>query len=299
MIDQGFTVHGSNAFNNRLQLNPWDPQDLTKPHPILGDLKVRQAIFMIVDREAITYNWNIPGIFTTELFTSMFDMWPAFRCDIPAFPSDDAAGIALLEEAGWKDTDGDGFRECDGCTTAEQGTPMKLRVSSYSGWGMEDNEVVIIDELKKVGIQADMVNYEATVMYSSWADGSFMYRGDFDLLWWDDSGVMPDPQQRAMQYYHSSNIPGEQNPTGFNMSRINDPEIDAWIVAGGSTPDNAVRQENYCKAANKLMKVLIYEQHNGAVPYVGIANPRIQDWDANELYAPMGWDIANWWLAPE
>jgi hypothetical protein len=41
---------------------------------------------------------------------------------------------------------------------------------------------------------------------------------------------------------------------------------------------------------------MILEQHNGAMPYVGVANARIQDWDVNELYAPMGWDIANWWL---
>jgi peptide/nickel transport system substrate-binding protein len=89
MKDLGFTIHGSNAFNNRLQLNPYDPNDLTKPHPILGDPDVRRAIFMAVDREAVTYNWNIPGIFETELFTSMFDMWPAFACNIEPFPSDD------------------------------------------------------------------------------------------------------------------------------------------------------------------------------------------------------------------
>jgi ABC-type transport system substrate-binding protein len=123
-----------------------------------------------------------------------------------------------------------------------------------------------------------------------------MYVGNFDILWWDDSGVMPDPQQRAIAYYHSSQVPSQANPTGFNMSRIADPEIDAWLEAAGSTPDPTVRQENYCKVANKIMKEMILEQHNGAMPYVGVANSRIQDWDVNELYAPMGWDIANWWI---
>jgi peptide/nickel transport system substrate-binding protein len=296
MYDNGFTVKAQGAWINFLQINPFDPKDLSKPHPFLGDKKVRQAVYMAIDRTKSTYNWAVQGVFEQSLITSLWDLWPQYRCDVPAWPNDKEGAKKLLAEAGWVDTNGDGVLECESCTTTAKGTPFKIRMSSYTGWGMEDNEVVVIDELKQVGIDAQVQNYEATVMYSSWADGSFMYKGDFDLIWWDDNPLMPDPQQRSMMWYASDFIPSEKNPTGMNFSRINDPEIDAWLKEAGSTPDTAKRKEAYCKIAKKVNQEYVVQQANGLIPYVSVSAPYIKGWDVNEVYAPMGWDIANWYI---
>lgn len=173
---------------------------------------------------------------------------------------------------------------------------MELRISSYSNWGQEDYEVIIIDQLKQAGVAVNMQNYEATVMYSSWSDGSFMYRGDFDILWWDHDPGMPDPQFRTESFYTAAFIPTETNPTGMNMSRINDPEIEEWAKAAGSTIDEAVRKENYCKIADKLLKTIISEQANGTLTNFAFSNPKLKGWAVNELYSPFGWDAEDWYL---
>jgi peptide/nickel transport system substrate-binding protein len=295
----GFTIGGGpTPFFNRIQFNLKDPQNLDQPHPLLGDVRVRQAFLMAINREDATYNWNVSGLYKANLITSLYDLWPQFACNIPAFSYDPEGAKALLDEAGWKDLNGDGVRECNGCQYAKEGTPLRLRVSTYSNWGQEDNELVMVDELKKVGIDLYLQNYEATVMYSSWSDGSFMYRGDFDVLWWDHDPGMPDPQFRTDTFYTSAYIPIETNPTGMNMSRINDPEIDQWAKEAGSTVDVSTRQELYCKIANKIDKVIVSEQANGVLSNFAFSNPKLKGWSVNELYSPFGWDAEDWYLEP-
>ena len=295
----GFTLGGGpTPYWNRIQFNLMDPDNLDQPHPLLGDVRVRKAIVMSIDREAVTYNWKVAGLFEPELITSLYDLWPQFACNFEPFPSDKEAAAALLDEAGWIDEDGDGVRECHGCETAEEGTPLRLRVGTYADWGQEDNELVMVDELKEVGIDMYLENYEATVMYSSWSDGSFMFLGDFDVLWWDHSPGMPDPQFRTDVFYTSKQIPTETNPTGLNLSRIDDAEIDAWAAEAGSTIDNETRRELYCKIAKKVSQEYVAESVNGLLPNFAFSSPRLKGWKVNELYTPAGWDAEDWYVEP-
>ncbi len=297
--EAGFTLGGgTTSFWNRIQFNLWNPEDLTQPHPLLGDVRVRKAILMAIDREAVTYNWSVEGLYEPTLMTALYDLWPQFACNMEPYPYDKEAARALLDEAGWTDQDGDGIRECHGCQTAEDGTPLRLRVSTYANWGQEDNELVMVEELKDVGIDLYLQNYEATVMYSSWADGSFMYRGDFDVLWWDHDPGMPDPQFRTESFYTSWNIPTETNPTGMNMSRIADDEIDEWTREAGATINTERRRELYCMIADKIYHEYVSESVHGVLPNFAFSNPKLKGWSVNELFAPAGWDAEDWYLEP-
>jgi peptide/nickel transport system substrate-binding protein len=293
----GFTIGGGGTpFFNRIQFNLKNPENLDEPHPLLGDVRVRKAILMAISREAVTYNWRVEGLFEPELITSLYDLWPQYACNMEPYPYDKEAARALLDEAGWTDEDGDGIRECNGCETAEDGTPLRLSVSTYANWGQEDNELVMVDELKDVGIDMYLQNYEATVMYSSWADGSFMYRGEFDVLWWDHDPGMPDPQFRTESFYASWNIPSEQNPSGMNMSRIDDEDIDAWATEAGQTIDVEKRHELYCQIADKVYHDYVSEAVQGVLSNFAFSNPALKGWHVNELYTPAGWDAEDWYL---
>jgi peptide/nickel transport system substrate-binding protein len=295
--DAGFTIGGGQTpFWNRIQFNLKNPGNLEEPHPLLGDVRVRQAILMAISLEDVTYNWNVGDLYKADLKSSLYDLWPQFECNIEPFPYDPEGAMKLLDEAGWIDQDGDGVRECHGCQSAEEGTKLRLRVGTYANWGQEDNELVMVDALKKVGIDLYLENYEATVMYSSWADGSFMYRGDFDVLWWDHDPGMPDPQFRTESFYTSAYIPTEENPTGMNMSRISDTEIDQWAKEAGSTVDGEKRRELYCKIAQKINKDIVSEQANGVLANFAFSSPDLKGWAVNELYSPFGWDSEDWYL---
>jgi peptide/nickel transport system substrate-binding protein len=117
--DAGLTIGGGpTPFWNRIQFNLMNPDNLEEPHPILGDVRVRQAILMAISRENVTYNWNIAGLYEANLITSLYDLWPQFSCDLEPYPYDKEAAAALLDEAGWTDADGDGIRECTDCDAA-------------------------------------------------------------------------------------------------------------------------------------------------------------------------------------
>lgn len=293
----GFTIGGGQtSFWNRIQFNLYNPNNLEEPHPLLGDVRVRQAILMAIDIEKVTYNFNVKDLYKAELHTSMYDLFPGFACNLEYFPYDPEGAKAMLEEAGWIDQDGDGVRECRGCQYAPEGTKLRMRVSTYANWGQEDNQLVMVDELKQVGIDLYLENYEATVMYSNWTDGSFMYRGNFDILWWDHDPVMPDPQFRTESFYTTANIPTETNPTGMNISRISDPEIDQWAKEAGSIIDVEKRRELYCKIAYKINKVFVAEQANGVLPNFAFTSPNLKGWAVNELYSAFGWDAEDWYL---
>jgi peptide/nickel transport system substrate-binding protein len=275
---------GSSPYWYRVQFNLTDNGDLSKPHPILGDVNVRKAIGKALNREEIVSHWK--GVeFTQSMFRG------EFACELPPYQQDVEGAKSLLAEAGWADSDGDGILEKDG-------TKFSVRLSSYTGWNREDEQVIIVDQLKAVGIEATIENYEPTVLYGTWGEGSPARRGEYDIMWWDmEIGL--DPQVKAEDTYASWRIPSEENPSGFNCTRVNDPEIDEWLRSAGSTTDTAVRQEAYCNIATKLYNDIINEWWVGVGAQFSASSSRLQGWEMNEAFLPFaifGWDVENWYV---
>ena len=97
--------------------------------PTIGALTTRSTIHIrcwpICVRQAIQYGIDKQFIIDELLYgkttvsTSELSMGWA-KCEIPPSEYDPEAAIALLEEAGFTDEDGDGVRECHGCLHAEE-----------------------------------------------------------------------------------------------------------------------------------------------------------------------------------
>jgi len=268
------------------------PSPPAKPHAILGDVRVRKAIGLALNREEITAPWG-----EKLLLQSMFYRGD-FKCDLPPYEHDPEKAKALLEEAGWIDQDNDGVRECHGCMYAEEGTPLHLAISSYAGWGMEDYESIMADQLKQVGIDLYVENYETTVFYGTWGEGSPTRRGDFDILYWDYE-LGADPHVKAEDFYASWRIPTEDNPGGFNCTRIADEEVDNWLKIAGSTTDVETRREAYCNIANKIYDDIFNEYVIGVSILYYANSSRLKGWEWNDEYCPfamVGWDAENWYI---
>lgn len=80
---------------------------------ILKDVKVRQAIFMAIDREAICK--NIMMGFATPVNSMVAPLVNGYS-EVEGLPYNPEKAKALLAEAGWKDSNGDGILEKDGKT---------------------------------------------------------------------------------------------------------------------------------------------------------------------------------------
>jgi peptide/nickel transport system substrate-binding protein len=179
---------------------------LNNRSPFFSDARVRRAVTMLLDRGSIVRNLYrgsariISGPWAPDS--------PAYDASVRPLPFDPAGAARLLDEAGWKDTNGDGTRD-----RAGREFEFELLVSAGSNIGRQIDETLSA-ELARVGVKARVRPLE-------WA--SFVERidgGNFEAasLAWSASDPNPDP----FPYWHSSQWP----PRGLNSGYYLNPEAD-------------------------------------------------------------------------
>ncbi|OGN94077.1 MAG: hypothetical protein A2Y88_13340 [Chloroflexi bacterium RBG_13_48_10] len=265
-----------------------DPE--ATPHPIVSDVRVRRAIRMAIDVETIGREFfrGYADPVWTEFFRPPYNV-----CDIPQPIYDPEAAKALLEEAGWIDQDGDGVRECNGCTTgAEEGYLMEMEFITYSEYGeaLDLTQEYIAEKLGEIGIQLNISKVEGTVLWDTSENGGIEQSGNFDMDIWDDGYSGNDPTDFLWGYYYSeAAIPDY----GYNYGRYIKPEVDELIDAS-YTLDEEARQEAFCQLAEileeDLPELLLFTTVDANAHSTRLQG--VQS-NANEIVT---WNAANWTL---
>ena len=199
-------------------------------HPALTEVEVRQAINHAINKDLL-YETVYPGTPKPNLAncTNAPEADGIYwRLENPnCLTFDLARANALLDEAGWTDSNSDGTRDKDGVELVLQhcSTPAPFRVAGGDA---------IASMLQQVGITMERT-YDA-VVFDGWADTTpetqcNLVRGTFDtaeyayVLTFDIFGDY-------YFSYHSSQIPTEANSgEGSNNIKINNPEMDAALDA--------------------------------------------------------------------
>ncbi|GAK56742.1 extracellular solute-binding protein family 5 [Candidatus Vecturithrix granuli] len=258
------------------------------PHPILADLKVRQAIQYAIDRQLIVDKLLYGKAKVTAV--EIPDGWAANHDIIPT-EYDPEKAVQLLEEAGWK-VGADGIREKDGIK-------MRLKIATTSGNQLREQvEQVLVAMMKKVGIDMYIENVPSSVFFGSWANDADRKKGRYDIMMYT-TGPGIDPQEQFSGYFHSKSIPTEANGgAGFNYTRHRDAELDQYIDLAGSSPSMEVRAEAYRKAQARIAEILphiyLYRRLN-----VDAFRSHVKGWTVSGygiIDAVSTWDIANWYL---
>src|SRR5262245_1210981 len=162
-------------------------------HPALKDPKVRQAINHAIDRdllvEKVLNGLGTPG---STLPVSAEPSWYDVQ-----LTADETLGFdpekakALLDEAGWKDTNGDGVRDKDG-------KELKLRLFDRPGKTSQQATPFIKGWLKDVGIDTEVKSYDDTQLTP------IIGKGEYDLFIWGWTPfVDPDPM---LSYFTSDQV---------------------------------------------------------------------------------------------
>ena len=150
-------------------------EDYTTPHPILSDLKVRQAIAYCLDRDAL-----IASVYpyVEDPDTLLMDSpWPTSHwvyngpyTDMPQY--DPEAGMALLDEAGWTLPDGASVR------SNADGETLALKFTTTNAQFRQTWSAVMVQNLADCGIQV-LPNYTP----GSWwfGDTTGLARRDFEM----------------------------------------------------------------------------------------------------------------------
>jgi len=233
-------------FFNFAEKGTTDP--VATPHPILSDVRVRKAIQMALDVETISKEfWHgYAKPVWTEFFRPPYNV-----CDVPKPVYDPEGAKALLEEAGWIDQDGDGVRECHGCTTgAADGYEMEMEFMTYSEYGetLDLTQEYMKEVLGEMGIKLNISRVEGSVLWATTEDGGLETTGNFDMDIWDDGYSGTDPSDFLWGYYYSeAGLPD----MGYNYGRYSNPTVDELIDAS-YTLDEAERQDAFCQLATIL-----------------------------------------------
>lgn len=287
------------AGTERLVLNLADPtidatdDPLNNPHPLLGDLKVRQAIQAGIDKQFIVdellYGATTVGVSELSL------AWA--KCDIPPAEYSPEAAMALLDEAGFTDLDGDGVRECNGCMYAEEGTPLRLKYQTTSGNQLrEESQQLVLEMMAEIGVEFYIENVPSSELFGSWSSGAFRKHGQYDVLMYTTSDGI-DPQSQMDGYFHKDKMPTEANGgNGFNYSRwVNEVASDA-IEAAGATPDSDARKAAYQVACEQidaeLPHIYLYDRAEIHLSRARLIGYDISTW-GNQSWNAAEWDVTD------
>ena len=260
----------------------------TPPHPILGDLSVRQAIAHAIDYDTLVHDVLRD---TVAPSTSPF-AYGWYQCDIPrVYPYDPEKAKQLLDQAGWV-VGSDGIRVAKGAKYAPDGTRLSLELQGYTNFEpLQRTEEFIVDNLKTVGIEARIQNYDFSIIFGSWSDNSPRMIGDYDMLIYDRS-LSIEPQGGLENLYLSSNFPTAENPSGGNVERWQNTQADQDIQAAGSNFDLSARKQSMCDLGNlistELPQLYMYLFQDGYGFSTDLTGYTVSTWGS------MVWDVENW-----
>ena len=260
----------------------------TPPHPILGDLSVRQAIAHAIDYDTLVHDVLRD---TVAPSTSPF-AYGWYQCDIPrVYPYDPEKAKQLLDQAGWV-VGSDGIRVAKGAKYAPDGTRLSLELQGYTNFEpLQRTEEFIVDNLKTVGIEARIQNYDFSIIFGSWSDNSPRMIGDYDMLIYDRS-LSIEPQGGLENLYLSNNFPTADNPSGGNVERWQNTQADQDIQAAGSNFDLSARKQSMCDLGNlistELPQLYMYLFQDGYGFSTDLTGYIVSTWGS------MVWDVENW-----
>ncbi|MCF7955277.1 MAG: peptide-binding protein [Phycisphaerae bacterium] len=232
--DQFAAKINDKAFNTRFHmLSYWAAENTgyfwigwNQRLPFFADKKVRRAMTHLIDRKGIKdHVLRSPD---AEIPTGPFYIFgPQTNPDIESWPYDPEKAAALLDEAGWVDTDGDGVRDKDG-------VKFSFKYMIVAGTQLHQQVVKLVkDSAARVGIEVIPDPYEWSIFIQKVQDHKF----DAVNMAWGGS-VESDPYQ----IWHSSQIEGGSNYISFNF-----PEADRLIEEARMTLDKDKRNALYHK----------------------------------------------------
>jgi peptide/nickel transport system substrate-binding protein len=208
-------------------------------HPALQDVRVRQAIAMGFDRaslcEDLLLGLTVPAV-------TYWDNTPYAAPELEAWPYDPAAAAALLDEAGWVDSNGDGTRDKDG-------VELVLKYGTTTRQVRQETQAIAQQQLGEIGVGLELYNVDFDLFFA--VDGPAA-GGEYDIMEWSDTTDFPDPN---ISYWLISEIPTPDYPVGLNWQRIEDPELDALFQLQATQVNPEERIATYHEISR-----IIYEQ---------------------------------------
>ena len=247
------------------KLGKWDEEKnevVTDPNSKMYDLNLRKAIAYAIDMDAVSKQFY-HGL-STPAKSQLSPLFPSLHNpEINGFKQDVEKAKQLLDEAGFKDVDGDGLRE------GKDGKPVKYTLAMMSGGEIaEPLAQYYIQQWKAIGLDVELLDGRLL-------DSKNFYNrvnGDDPAIDFCIAGIGfgTDPQQLAIFGKNAK----------FNISRYISDNLEAALDA--TVSKEAMNEEYRVKAYKDYEKVFMEEIP--AVPILNkldilVVNKRIKKYD--------------------
>ena len=247
------------------KLGKWDEEKnevVTDPNSKMYDLNLRKAIAYAIDMDAVSKQFY-HGL-STPAKSQLSPLFPSLHNpEINGFKQDVEKAKQLLDEAGFKDVDGDGIRE------GKDGKPVKYTLAMMSGGEIaEPLAQYYMQQWRAIGLDVELLDGRLL-------DSKNFYNrvnGDDPAIDFCIAGIGfgTDPQQLAIFGKNAK----------FNISRYISDELEAALDA--TVSKEAMNEEYRIKAYKDYEKIFMEEIP--AVPILNkldilVVNKRIKKYD--------------------
>lgn len=290
---KGVPISGFGTLVERMMINftnpdpslPPDKRAAIRPHPILKDKAVRKALSLAIDRPLLVeLGYGQAGKVTCNLVPAP----EAFDSDTFDCSTQDIEGArALLEGAGWVDSNGDGVREKDG-------NKLSLLYQTSTNAVRQDFQALIKQWWSQIGVETELRNINASVFFGGdpgSPDTFQKFYADVEMY----ANLFPgtDPQAYLGNYLCDKAPRPETQWQGENVTRFCNEEYDKLHAELRKTAGLEARAE----IARRLNDILIEEVALIPLVHRGRLSARsdtlggavLNVWDT-EL-----WNIADWY----
>ena len=293
-VGKGQFVVAFGTLVERLEVNLTDPSaDLPEgerstakhPHPVLSDLNIRTALSMAIDRQTLVeVGYGAGGAPTCNVLPA-----PAvFVSDNTGCIAQNMEGAkALLEAAGWVDSDADGIREKDGkkLSLVYQTTVNPIR---------QDFQALIKSWWTDLGIEVELKAIDPGVFFGGDAGSPDTFQKFYaDIEMYANNFDGTDPEVYMAGYTCDKAPRPETQWQGENINRFCDPAYDALAVELSATRDEAARAVIAKRMNDMLTKdsmTIIPLVHRGTLSAHSnaLGGVAINAWDTEM------WNVQDW-----
>jgi peptide/nickel transport system substrate-binding protein len=199
--------------------------------PVLGNPKVRRALALAIDRDAIVHGLFRDTVEETETLLPP-GHWARLE-GLPRLTRDLPAARRLLDEAGLPEPGRGKPRLVLTYKTSTDETTLLQATAIAAQW-------------KEIGVETRIRSNDFATFYQDVVKGNFQL---FSLRW---QGIV-DPD-----HYHEVFLSTAVPPKGWNRGFYSDPDVDRWIEEARRTVDRERRKALYADIQRRVAETLPY-----------------------------------------
>lgn len=289
---QGAVITNFGSLVERIVLNFSDPNQATAdgetssvefPHPFLSDAQVRQALNLAVDRQTIAEQlYGSTGQATTHFLVAP----EPFKSPNTESTFDLEAAAALLDQAGWTDTNGNGTRD-------KNGQEMQIVFQTSVNPLRQKTQEIVKQSFEGIGVGVEIKSIDASVYFSGDpASRETLERFQADLQMFATGNTNPDPGAYMKTYTCDEIAQKANNWSKQNYSRYCNPVYDDLWQQSTVELDPTVRQDLFIQMNDLLINEAAVLPIVHRADAAGVSNRltgiSLTPWDLST------WNIATW-----